>query len=149
MDLTLHREGAYAVCVAARLAHVRSDGLRHPASEIAAECNIPPAILRKTALRLARSGIVEGTRGRGYRIPAGASPATLLEVVRPFDGSCLDRDGCFAKDGACPAAEVCPARALSRRIRVALRDGLAAISVATLPLDAGGVPHCFQEGVAG
>jgi DNA-binding IscR family transcriptional regulator len=146
MDLTLHREGAYAVCVAARLA--QAGGERRTASAIAAECNIPPAILRKTALRLARSGILEGTRGKGYRIPAGGASATLLDVIRPFDGACLERDGCFAKEGACPVAEVCPSRALARRIRHALREGLDAIPVAALPLDARGIPHCFQAEAA-
>ncbi|MBI4230969.1 MAG: Rrf2 family transcriptional regulator [Planctomycetes bacterium] len=144
MDLTLHREGSYAVCVAARLTGLRAGDRRLSAAEIAQECNIPQAILRKTALHLARGGVIEGTRGCGYRLPPEGAPATLLDVIRPFDGACLERDGCFAKDGACPVSEVCPARALARRIRGDLRDGLAGIPVGALPLDARGIPHCFQ-----
>ncbi len=145
MRLGFDKVTAYALNAMNRLVHARPEGGWIPVGQIAAECELPEAVLRKVLTRLAHAGLVTGTQGKGYTVAARGRNATILDVLRAMDGSELDREGCFTREGPCEFEARCPLRAACGEIRGFLRERLGAIPLAGMPVDPAGIPICFRQ----
>jgi Rrf2 family protein len=103
------------------------------AREIAAQHNIPPALMAKLLQRLARKGLIASHHGikGGYQIARPASEITLWEIIEALEGP-IGTPGCrHASFDECRRAGACagrrPARAVQEKIadllgRTTLRD---------------------------
>ena len=104
-----------------------------PAVEIAAALGAPPNYLSKTLHRLAKAGIVAGTRGPtgGFRLTVPPNELMLLRVVEAFDeprGSGV----CLLGGRRCNPAEPCTAHQRWTAIKEESRTGLARTTLADL-----------------
>lgn len=151
MKLAFDRMTAYAVTALNYLVHVKSAtgrGEAIQAARIASDCAIPDATARKVLIRLGRSGLVKGTQGAGYVLTEKGRGASVLDVARALDGAELSRAGCFMKEGPCSMEESCDARAVCREMRSLLVERLGSLRIASLPVDAKGIPVCLREEAA-
>lgn len=117
--------------------------------EIAQRTSIPRNYLSKILHELARSGILESTRGPsgGFGLARPAAELSLADIVREFDEipeetSCLlDRDECTADDP-------CPAHHRWVAVREQLVDFLQNTRLADLSAEAGPCADLAVEGSA-
>lgn len=152
MNLRLDRTTAYALCAMGCL--MRNAGSASPlsADQIAARGELPPALARKILGRLVAAGLVRGTRGQGYELADRARSLNVLDVLEAMHEAPRAEPGCFVHEkgeGPCRGRLDCAMHALRARIEAALRVGLAAIPLTTLPEGQGGAPPCFQTARAG
>ena len=80
------------------------------AAQLADRLGVPRNYLSKTLHQLARSGVLESTRGKsgGFRLARDAARITLLEVVQPFDDISGKRV-CLLGRPVCSDHAACPA----------------------------------------
>src|SRR5512136_402571 len=66
--------------------------------DLARKLKIPPDYLSKVLATLARSGVLNATRGArgGYRLARAAERIRLVEIVTPFEGK-RARTGCLLR----------------------------------------------------
>ena len=89
----------YALRATLHVARQQPDSVRIP--EIAAEIQAPPRYLAKILRQLARSGILESTRGPagGFRLAPRREQLSLASIVAVFEP--LERHRCLLGRGAC------------------------------------------------
>lgn len=80
------------------------------AGKLAATLGIPQNYLSKTLHQLARSGVLESSRGKfgGFQLARPASRISLLEIVAPFDELTGDR-ACLMGRAVCSDQNACAA----------------------------------------
>jgi Rrf2 family protein len=112
-------------------------GARLRLSELADDCDVPPAYLYKVLKSLARSGLLSPHRGvtGGYELAPRARDASVLDVVEAVNGLPLLNTCVLA--GGCHRAPACPAHPVWRQAQERMRDVLAGARIADL---AGGQP---------
>jgi len=105
--LVINRETDYAARIVLFLAR-RSAGTRTTAQEVARQCLVPRAIVRRVVTRLANAGILTSTRGVGGGIALARPPAeiSLLDVVEAMEGPPI-LNLCVADPQECPLMEQC------------------------------------------
>jgi Rrf2 family protein len=135
----LTRRGDYAV--RAMLALARADaqvGRGHlsggdwlSVARIAASEAIPPRILPSVMRLLMRAGLVDAQTGRtgGYRLSRRADRISLLEIIEAVEGH-MRRRVCILRGGPCLANGECAVHGVFASAEAALRDSLAAATLA-------------------
>jgi len=105
--LTINRETDYAGRVLLFLSR-RPLGTRATALEIARECLVPGAIVRRVVTRLANAGLLVSVRGSGGGVSLAHPPKdiTLLDVVEAFEGP-VALNACIRDPKKCPLMENC------------------------------------------
>lgn len=97
------------------------------AAQLAERLDVPRNYLSKTLHQLARSGVLESTRGKtgGFRLGRNPERITLLEVVQPFD-DITGRRVCLLGKPVCSDHSACAAhlkwKAVSERNAEFFRD---------------------------
>lgn len=105
--LVINRETDYAARIVLFLARQPS-GTRTTAQEVARQCHVPRAIVRRVVTRLGGAGILTSTRGVGGGISLARPPAdiTLLDVVEAMEGPPI-LNLCVRDPQVCPLMEHC------------------------------------------
>jgi len=132
LDLTLSRRGDYTVRAAIGLASGwRPAGPSRKMREIAAEMGLPPTYAPQIFGRLVRAELVSARAGPsgGYRLTRDPAKITLLEVVEAGEGNLAPRR-CTLRGGPCRWADVCAVHPSWTRATSAVREALAATSLA-------------------
>ena len=139
MRLELTRRGDYAVRAMLALARAEAasprgrpsgDG-RLSVAHIAASEAIPPPILPSVMRLLTRAGLVDAQTGRtgGYRLARRADQISLLDIVEAIEGD-IRRRSCILRGGPCLANGECAVHGVFASAEAALRDSLAAPTLA-------------------
>jgi Rrf2 family protein len=133
MNMTLSKRGDYVVRSAIALARARSQGRSIKVREVVADTKVPLSYASQILADLVRSGIASSRAGRdgGYRLERSPDEVTLLEVVESAEGP-LRADRCAVADGPCRWDAVCPLHETWSAATAALRDVLAATTLAEL-----------------
>lgn len=140
MRLELTRRGDYAVRAMLALA-LAADEPPHgdrpgngqlSVARIAASEAIPPRILPSVMRRLTRAGLVEAQTGRagGYRLARRADRISLLDIIEAVEGDTRRRI-CILRGGSCLADGQCSVHGVFASAQEALRDFLAAATLAS------------------
>ena len=107
-------------------------GARLCLSDLAGECDVPPAYLYKVLQSLARGGLLAAHRGvtGGYELAPGARDASVLDVVEAVNG--LPMLNSCVLSGGCHRAPTCPAHPVWHEAQARLREVLAGARLADL-----------------
>ena len=110
-------------------------------SELADECEIPPAFLYKVLRSLAVSGLLVSHRGitGGYELTSLARDSSVLDVVEAVDG--LPLLNTCVLSGECHRAPTCPAHPVWIQAQERLREVLADARLADLARLQPGAPR--------
>ncbi|MDH7490075.1 MAG: Rrf2 family transcriptional regulator [Anaerolineae bacterium] len=105
--LVINRETDYAARIVLFLAR-RPPGTRMTAQEVARQCLVPRAIVRRVVTRLSGAGILTSARGVGGGISLARPPAeiSLLDVVEAMEGPPI-LNLCVRDPQECPLMEQC------------------------------------------
>ncbi|MDR3544627.1 MAG: Rrf2 family transcriptional regulator [Candidatus Limnocylindrales bacterium] len=139
MRLELTRRGDYAIRAMLALARAEGpsprgrpsgDGLLS-VSRIAATQAIPPRILPSVMRLLMQARLVEAQMGRtgGYCLARRADRISLLDIIEAVEGD-IRRQSCILRGGPCLANGVCAVHGVFASAEAALRDSLAAATLA-------------------
>lgn len=122
--MILSKSARYALRATLFLAEVRSDE-PVPVDEIAARLDVPRNYLSKILYVLARSDLLESTRGPrgGFRLGRPAAELVLSDVVCHFDDR-PDETTCLLGRGRCSQADPCRAHERWARVRGSVADFL-------------------------
>lgn len=129
--LRLSKLTDYAVVVLGRLGQAGGQG---SAPGLAAATGIAEPTAAKVLKQLAQAGLVEGQRGArgGYRLTQPLAALTLAEVIVAMEGPIALTACVEGGSGCCEAEALCPVRGRWDPVNDAIRDALAAITVADL-----------------
>jgi Rrf2 family transcriptional regulator, nitric oxide-sensitive transcriptional repressor len=116
-------------------------GARLCLSELADECEVPPAFLYKVLSSLARSGLLASHRGvtGGYELTARARDSSVLDVVEAVDG--LPLLNTCVLSGTCHRAQACPGHPVWIQAQERVREVLAGARLADLARLQPGAPR--------
>lgn len=105
--LVINRETDYAARIVLFLAR-RPPGTRTTAQEVARQCHVPHAIVRRVVTRLSNAGFLDSTRGSGGGISLARPPdqISLLDVVEAMEGPPI-LNLCVRDPQECPLMEQC------------------------------------------
>jgi Rrf2 family protein len=78
------------------------------ARELADEAGLPSPYLAKIMQALARGGVLDSFRGRGYALPRPPEEVLLRDVIRAIDGDDAFWDGCIFWREECSETRPCP-----------------------------------------
>lgn len=131
--MTLSKRGDYVVRSALCLARAYPDGGNRKIREVVAEMAVPQTYASQILADLVRVGLATSKAGKGggYRLVRPPKTVSLLEVIEAGEGP-LHADRCALGDGPCRWDAVCPLHETWRAATTALRDVLAATSLADL-----------------
>lgn len=118
-------------------------GARRCLTELAADCDVPPAYLYKVLHALARRGLLTPHRGitGGYELSSAARDASVLDVVEAVNG--LPGLNACVLTGGCHRSPTCPAHPVWSQAQARVREVLAGARIADL---AGAAPTLPQTG---
>jgi Rrf2 family protein len=107
-------------------------GARRRLSELAGECDVPPAYLYKVLKSLSQGGLLAAHRGfaGGYELTPGTREGSVLDVVEAVNGLPLLNTCVLA--GGCHRAPTCPAHPVWHRAQQRLREVLAGARLSDL-----------------
>ena len=107
-------------------------GARACLSELADQCDVPPAYLYKVLKSLARAGLLAAHRGvtGGYELTARAREASVLDVVEAVNGLPMLNTCVLA--GGCHRAPTCPAHPVWQQAQERMREVLGGSRLADL-----------------
>jgi Rrf2 family protein len=107
-------------------------GARVCLSDLAEECEVPPAYLYKVLQSLARGGLLAPHRGvtGGYELTPRARESSVLDVVEAVNG--LPLLNTCALSGRCHRSPSCPAHPVWRQAQERMREVLAGARIADL-----------------
>lgn len=105
--LVINRETDYAARIVLFLAR-QPPGARTTAQEVARQCQVPRALVRRVVTRLASAGILTSTRGVGGGIALARPPEaiSLLDVVEGMEGPPI-LNTCVRDPQVCPFMTDC------------------------------------------
>jgi Rrf2 family protein len=129
--MRLSRETRYALQGLTALAG-RPRGAVVESRALARESGTPPFYLAKIMQTLARAGIVDSFRGRGYALPRPPAEITLHDVVCAIDGDDGFWEGCIFWREECSEAAPCPLHHRWRDLRPVFNDAVGGITLADL-----------------
>ncbi|HVA61812.1 MAG TPA: Rrf2 family transcriptional regulator [Mycobacteriales bacterium] len=131
--MTLTKRGDYVVRSALCLARAHPGGESRKIREVVAEMAVPQTYASQILADLVRVGLAASKAGKdgGYRLVRPPETVSLLEVVEAGEGP-LNAGRCTLGDGPCRWDAVCPLHETWRAATTALRDVLAATSLADL-----------------
>jgi Rrf2 family protein len=141
MDLKLSKTGDYAVRAAISLARNYGDRY-HKIRQVADDMALPERYTPQILTMLARAGLAEARAGRdgGYRLSRQPADITLLEIVEAAEGP-LETSRCTLRGGPCQWDNVCPVHGAWVAAGRALRDSLAATSLAKIAREDASLLH--------
>ncbi len=124
---------------ALRILMICGDGEAVTLPEMASRLGMPEARVTRSCNALARAGLLVGRRGRGggYRLGKSASEISVLTVIDLFEPE-DDMRVCGRSDAR--ACQNCPLGGACTEAYRAMRDELAAITVADILIDHGHAP---------
>lgn len=129
--LRLSKLTDYAVVVLVRLS--RGEAVQ-TSPGIAASIGVPEPTVAKVLKALAGAGLVSSQRGArgGYRLAHPLPNVSVADVIVAIDGpialtACIENSGC-----GCEATATCPVHGKWGPVNDAVRDALAAVSLAEL-----------------
>ncbi len=134
--LVINRETDYAARIVLFLAR-RPPGTRTTAQEVARQCQVPRAIVRRVVTRLGGAGILTSARGVGGGISLARPPAeiSLLDVVEAMEGPPI-LNLCVRDPEVCPLMEQCTVHVAWVQASGLLMDFLRKTTFARLAEDA-------------
>lgn len=122
------RYGLEALAVLAR----RPAGEVVEARDIAAEAALPASYLAKIVQTLAREGILDSFRGRGYSLSRPPEQILVRDVIHAIGGDDAFWDGCIFWREECSEDEPCPLHFRWRELRPAFKEVLGSITLADI-----------------
>lgn len=130
--LVINRETDYAARIVLFLARMPT-GARTTAQEVARQCHVPRAIVRRVVTRLGNAGILTSARGVGGGISLARPPAeiSLLDVVEGMEGPPI-LNTCVRDPQICPLMEQCTVHLAWVQASSMLMDFLRSTTFATL-----------------
>ncbi len=131
--MTLSKRGDYVVRSALCLARAYASGEHRKIREVVAEMDVPQTFASQILADLVRAGLATSQAGKsgGYRLIRPPEEVSLLEVVEAGEGP-LRSERCALGDGPCRWERVCPLHETWGAATTALRQTLAATSLATI-----------------
>ena len=108
-------------------------GRLHSAQELAERSRLSPATVAKLLKQLAKSRLIEATRGSqgGYRLTRAPDQITVADVVDAVEGP-IAVTSCSIHSGDCGIESSCGTRANWRLINTAIRQALEAVTLAQM-----------------
>ncbi|SHH29955.1 transcriptional regulator, BadM/Rrf2 family [Hydrocarboniphaga daqingensis] len=105
----------------------------HSAQELADRSHLPAATVSKLLKMLAKARLIEATRGAqgGYRLMRSPESITVADVVDAVEGP-IAVTSCSIHAGDCSIESSCGTRANWRLINEAIRQALAAVTLAQI-----------------
>lgn len=141
----LRREESYAIHALVYVA----ENPGSPASQVAADLQIPPAFLAKVLRRLAKVGYVKNRQGRngGVTLVVDPNELTLLDVMEAVSGPVI-MDTCQMKEHCATQQRkgYCRVNVCWVNTTLAIHDALSAVKLVTL-IDKPRVPRVAQVNV--
>lgn len=131
MDMTLSKRGDYVMRSAISLARAFERGEGRKIREVVEETEVPRTFASQILADLVRAGLALSKAGRdgGYRLSRSPGEITVLEVVEAAEGP-LRAERCALGVGPCRWDEVCPLHETWTAATAALRELLAATTLA-------------------
>ena len=131
MDMTLSKRGGYVVRSAISLARAFEEGVPRKIREVVSEMEVPPTFASQVLANLVRAGVASSRAGRngGYWLARAPGDISMLEVVEAAEGP-LHAERCALGDGPCRWEAVCPLHETWSTATAALREVLAATTLA-------------------
>ncbi len=131
MDMTLSKRGDYVMRSAIALARAFERGESRKIREVVEETEVPRTFASQILADLVRADLASSKAGRdgGYRLRRSPSEISVLEVVEAAEGP-LRAERCALGAGPCRWDEVCPLHETWSAATSALRDLLAATTLA-------------------
>ncbi len=130
--IRLSRLSDYGIVLMTRLAREPARAL--PASVLAQESALSPAMTGKILKLLARADLLVSQRGvhGGYALARAPERITIAEIIEALDGP-IALTSCLRPTAeGCGIESVCPARTNWQRINQAIRDALAGVTLAEM-----------------
>jgi Rrf2 family protein len=133
VEMTLSKRGDYVVRSALCLARAYASGEHRKIREVVAEMDVPQTFASQILADLVRAGIATSRAGKsgGYRLVRPPEEVSLLEVVEAGEGP-LRSERCALGEGPCRWEQVCPLHETWGAAIGALRQHLAATSLAEI-----------------
>jgi Rrf2 family protein len=133
VNVTLSKRGSYAASAAICLARAYESGRPKKLREISAEMAIPRTFVSQILGDLVHAGIAVSSSGRdgGHRLARPPGEVSVAEVIEAAEGP-LASERCALRDGPCRWSEVCPLHETMTMATSALREVLAASTLAML-----------------
>lgn len=131
VNMTLSKRGDYVVRSALCLARAFGGGETRKIREVVAEMGVPQTFASQILAELVRAGLASSKSGKdgGYRLSRPPETITLLDVVEAGEGP-LRAERCALGDGPCRWQAVCPLHETWQAATGALREILAAATLA-------------------
>ena len=128
--LRLSKLADYAVVVLVRLSHGE---VVQTVPGIARGTGVPEPTVAKVLKLLAQSRLVASQRGArgGYRLARPRAAMSVADVIVAIDGPIALTD-CVDGDGRCESEALCPVRGRWNPVNTAVRNALAAITLADM-----------------
>ncbi len=131
MDMTLSKRGDYVVRSAISLARAFEEGVPRKIREVVSEMEVPQTFASQILADLVRAGVASSRAGRngGYWLARAPGDISVLEVVEAAEGP-LRAERCALAEGPCRWEAVCPLHETWSTATAALREVLAATTLA-------------------
>jgi Rrf2 family protein len=129
--MRLSRDTRYAIEALSALAE-RPLGEVVDARELARDAGLPASYLAKIMQSIARAGVVDSFRGRGYALPRSPKSITIRDVIAAVDGDDAFWEGCIFWREECSEADPCPLHFRWRSMRPAFNAGIGELTLADI-----------------
>jgi Rrf2 family protein len=128
--MRLTRQSRYAIEALLILAE-RPGGTQMEAREIAEAATLPAPYLAKILQQLTGDiGILEGTRGQGYRLARSADAIRVEEVLRAIEGDDVIWETCIFWREECDADDPCPLHFRWQELKPEIQRAMGSITLA-------------------
>jgi Rrf2 family protein len=114
------------------------------ATDVAKRGRLAFASVHRVMRELRRRGILQSSRGKGYRLARPAAEVSVYDVLSALEGPALSPLGCNADSALCQARARCPFLALCTGVRERLHKELKRLTLDRLPVDETGSPECLK-----
>lgn len=150
VNLALSRRGDYVVRSAICLARAYGSGEPRKLRQVSAEMGVPRTFVSQILGDLSRAGLAVSSFGKdgGYRLARAPGQVSLLEVIEAGEGP-LAPEACAPGSGPCQWRAICPVYGSWAAASGALREVLAATSLAGAAGPGGGAGASGGEGAGG
>jgi Rrf2 family transcriptional regulator, iron-sulfur cluster assembly transcription factor len=122
--MRLSRESRYAIEALLTLAD-DGPGRYVGTRRIAAQAGLPMAYLQKILRQLARAGVLEAARGRGFALSRPSTEISLREVLVAIEGADLFGGRCIFWREECSESDPCELHFRWKELKPAVEDAIA------------------------